>query len=183
MRSCKRTSLRRSKRGCRPRDPQNQQRSKQASKQAGQPADYERKQIAALQATHRTGADRSERAAHLMRGEDSRDDHRCVAPAENLVGQRECRGPGRHPVETVEHREHQQPDRRPFGRRNAGADAAQDMGARIFVLRVRRSSPLCAAGGDRSPARRSYRSSPRRRSASRPVGSCRFLPGSSRSGN
>ena len=43
--------------------------------------------------------------------------------------------------------------------------------------------PPFAAGGDRSPTRRSSRPWPRRRSASVPAGSSRFLPESNRSGN
>ena len=80
-----------------------------------------------------------------------------------------------------------------FKRITAGASAAEKKAlysgtaARVYrltdalTLRCRRDR--CAAGAGRSPARRSCRSSPPRRSASAPAGSCRSPPGSSRSGS
>jgi hypothetical protein len=90
----------------------------QGREQAGEAAGQEGQQVVAGQAAHRARAKRRKRTADLVPGEDPRDDHRGVAAAEHLVGERESGGAGGDPVETVKDREDRQADRVELGKRH-----------------------------------------------------------------
>src|SRR4051794_18180347 len=74
------------------------------SHQAGQAAGDKCQQVVAIRASYRTGAEGGQSTANLMTGEYPGKDHRRVAAAEDLVGQRESCGTGSDPVQPIEDR-------------------------------------------------------------------------------
>ena len=79
---------------------QNQQRRHQAGQAAGDKC----QQVVAIRASYGAGAEGRQSTANLMTGEYPGEDHRRVAAAEDLVGQRESRGTGSDPVKSIEDR-------------------------------------------------------------------------------
>src|SRR5438132_952211 len=86
---------------------QNQQRRHQA----GQAASDKCQQVIAARASYGAGAEGGQSTANLMTGEYPGEDHRRVAAAEDLVGERESRGTGSDPVQAIEDRKNGQADK------------------------------------------------------------------------
>src|SRR5439155_9265782 len=85
---------------------QNQQRRHQAGEAAGDKC----QQVVAICASYGAGAEGCQSTANLMTGEYPGEDHRRVAAAEDLVGERESRRTSSDPVKPIEDRKNGQAD-------------------------------------------------------------------------